>query len=234
VDVHTLHQALCERLTARTAAVYVNSPCNPTGTVLGSQHLEAIAELARTNDLWVHADEVYEELVFAGEHRSIAALAPERTLTAYSFSKAYGMAGYRCGYLVGPAEVVSAARRVSTYAWYAAPTPAQLLAERALASGETWLANARRVYREAGFSAADRLGVARPGGSTFLFLDVADSLDGRGLLGFLEDCLDDRVVLAPGPSFGAAYQSWVRLCFTCVAPEVVERGVDLLARRLGR
>jgi N-succinyldiaminopimelate aminotransferase len=75
--------------------------------------------------------------------------------------------------------------------------------------------------------------MSAPDGGTFLFVDASERLDDRGLLGFLEGCADDGLFLAPGPSFGP-YPDHVRVCFTCAEPEVVRRGVDVLARRLGR
>ena len=150
----------------------------------------------------------------------------------HSFSKAYGMAGNRIGYLVGPAEAVAAARKVSTHTFYAAPTAGQLAALRALREGESWLARARALCCEAGYAAADALGVARPEGSTFLFLDVRHRLDERGVWGFLSDCVAEGVALAPGPSCGEAYDGWVRLCYTAAPPDVVRRAVEVVARRL--
>jgi N-succinyldiaminopimelate aminotransferase len=159
---------------------------------------------------------------------SIGSLAPERTATVFSFSKAYGMAGYRCGYVVGPGELMSAVRRAATHLWYSVPTPSQQLAVRALDDGGDWLRRAGASYRETGAEAARRLGLPPPGGGQFLFWDVRPRLDRRGLRGFLEDCLDRNLILAPGTSFGSDYGSWVRLCFTCVPPEIVLRGVDRL------
>lgn len=231
-DAETVRSALEERLSERTVAVYLNTPCNPTGCVLDLSLLEAIADFARVHGLWIWSDEVYEDFTYTGTHISIAELAPERTLTVFSFSKAYGVAGYRCGYLVGPRGPVRAARKAAAYIWYSVPTPSQLAAVRALDGGAAWLENARASYRAAGEAAADRLGIPRPEGGTFLFLDVASHMDDRGLAGFLEDCLDDNLVLAPGTSFGPSFDSWVRLCFTCAPPDVVLRGVDRLARRL--
>ena len=196
--------------------------------------LEVVAEFARAHELWILSDEVYEDYAYSEAHHSIGKLAPDRTATAFSFSKAYGMAGYRCGYLVGPPKLVEGARRVATHLWYSTPTPSQQLALRALEVGSRWVERARAAYREAGERAAARLGLPPPGGSQFLFLDVAPWLDDRGLIGFLEDCLDDNLVLAPGTSFGPSYGSWVRLCFTCSPPDVVARGVEVLARRIGR
>lgn len=229
----SLAEALERRVTSRTAAVYVSSPSNPTGRVLGRDQLEAVIDVARRHDLWIWSDEVYENYAYVGRHHSIGSMAPERTASMFSFSKAYGMAGYRCGYLVAPAPLLAAARKVATHAWYSVPTPSQVLAVRALDRAAGWLERARESYRRVGNEAAARLGVAVPQGGQFLFIDVAEHLDERGLRGFLEDCLDDRLILAPGTSFGRDYGSWVRLCFSCVEPDVTLRGVDLLAKRLG-
>jgi aspartate/methionine/tyrosine aminotransferase len=233
LDPEEVRAALTRRLTRRTAAVYVNTPINPSGHVLARPVLEAVADFARTHDLWIWSDEVYEDYAYAGEHYSVAILAPERTLTVFSFSKAYGLAGYRCGYMVGPREALVAARKVGACLWYSVSTPSQLVAIRAISGGHRWVARARASYRDVGDRAADRLGLPRPEGGTFLFFDVSAQLDDRGLVGFLEDCLEDNLILAPGPSFGPSYGSWVRLCFTSDPPDVVMRGVDRLAARIG-
>ena len=182
--------------------------------------LEALAELARREDLWLISDEVYEDYVYRGEHVSIARFAPERTLTVFSFSKAYGMAG-QSHRLPGRAAAPrsSQAHKISTHTFYAAPTAGQLAGLRALARrGGLGRERARLLPRGRASGAARALGVPAPEGSTFLFLDVRERLDERGIWGFLEDCLDDGVALAPGPSCGEAYAGWVRLCFTARRP----------------
>lgn len=231
----TVEERLRPYLSGRTAALYVNTPNNPTGRVLDASTLAALADFARAHDLWLLSDEVYEDYAIARPHLPLAPCAPERTFTALSFSKAYGMAGNRVGYVVGPdVPVMLEVRKVSTHSFFAAPTAPQIAALRALQKGSAWLGEARRLYQEAGDAAADALGLPRPEGGTFLFLDVAGHLDERGLQGFLEDCLDDNLLLAPGPSFGVDYTTWVRLCFTAAPPDVTARGVERLARRLGR
>ncbi len=234
VDVEGALEAVRERITARTVALYVSSPSNPTGRVLPQAWLQALAELAREHNLWLLSDEVYEDYVFTGQHHSIAAFAPERSFTSFSFSKAYGMAGNRTGYLVGPTQAIAAARKISTHTFYSAPTAGQLAGLRALRDGQTWLDAARESYRRAGWDTADALGVPRPEGSTFVFLDVRDQLDERGIFGFLEDALDDGLVLAPGPSFGQGYEGHVRVCFTSAPPQRVAEAISRLKRRLAR
>jgi aspartate/methionine/tyrosine aminotransferase len=233
LDPDTVTAKLKEKVSRRTAAIYVNTPSNPSGRILHRPVLEAIAEFARAHDLWIWSDEVYEQYAYVADHLCIATLAPERTLTVFSFSKAYGLAGYRCGYIVGPTEAIAGVRKVGTHVWYSVPTPAQLVATRLLTGGDEWVNRAHESYRDTGYEAADRLGMPRPEGGTFLFFDVNHLLDERGLMGFLEDCLDDNLVLGPGPSFGPSYQTWTRLCFTCSPPDVVLRGVDKLATRIG-
>jgi N-succinyldiaminopimelate aminotransferase len=226
--------AVRERLTERGVALYLNTPNNPSGRVLPRAWVEALVELARREGLWVLSDEVYEDYVYRGEHTYARALAPERTLSSYSFSKAYGMAGNRCGYVVGPAAAVAQLRKVSTHSFYSAPTAAQLAGERVLRGpGDAWAARASAQYRDTGTKAAARLGLAPPEGSTFLFLDVSAHLDASGLPGLLERCVKRNLLVAPGPAFGP-FPHHIRLCFTCAPPEVVLRGVEVLAQVLGR
>jgi aspartate/methionine/tyrosine aminotransferase len=224
--------ALEERVSERTVALYVSTPSNPTGVVLPRDWLEAMSEFAARHGLWLLSDEVYEDFVYRGEHFSVGTLAPERTVSFFSFSKAYGMAGNRVGYLVGPSELVDEARKVGTHTYYSAPTPCQLAALAALRGGDAWQKQARDQYREVGGRVADALGLPAPGGSTFLFVPVAHRLDERGLDGFLEDCFEDGVLVAPGASSGVDYSEWIRLCYTVMPPAEIEEGIRRLARRV--
>ena len=226
--------ALDAKVSPKTVALYFSNPSNPTGRVLAADWLEALAAWARRRDVWLISDEVYEDYVYAGEHVSTARFAPERTITSFSFSKAYGMAGNRAGYLVGPEAAIAEAHKVSVHSAYHAPTAAQLAALRALEGAASWVANARAAYAKAGAEVAAMLGVPPPAGGCFLFVDVAGRLDARGLQGFLEDALAAGVVVAPGSSAGAAYGTWVRLCFTVVSPDLALEAARRLARLLGR
>lgn len=224
--------AVTGSLSERTVALYLNTPNNPTGRTMPRSWLEALTDWARSNELWILADEVYEDYLYSGEHTYTRPLAPERTFSVHSFSKAFGMAGNRCGYVVGPPEVMDELRKVSTHTFYSTPTAAQLAALRALdGTGDRWAAEAREKYRALGAMAAKSLRVPPPEGSTFLFLDVSSRLDERGLVGFLEDCVERGLFVAPGPSFGP-YPHHVRVCFTSAPPEIVERGIEVLARIL--
>jgi len=236
VEVPLFGAGLLERLraavTPRTAALYVNSPHNPTGAVFSEALLAGLVALCRQAGLWIWSDEVYAPYAWGRPHRSLLDLAPERTLLASSFSKSHGMAGNRCGYLIGPedAAVMGNLRKVATHTAYAAPTASQLAGLRALELGGPWIEAARAAYRAAGEAAADRLQIARPEGGTFLFFDVASALDERGLDGFLEDCVDQGILVAPGTACGGMFQTWIRLCYTSLRPEDTARAVGRLAQ----
>jgi len=202
--------------------------------VLPRPWLEALAELAEREGLWLLSDEVYEDFVYRGEHVSIGRFAPQRTVSVYSFSKAYGMAGNRVGYLAAPAALTAQALKISTHTSYHAPTAGQLAAHRALRDGDAWLLEARESYRAVGEATAKTLGIPPPAGATYHFLDVAAQLDERGIFGFLEDCVERGVALAPGPSCGRDYGSCVRLCYTAAPPDAVERAVEQVAELLRR
>ncbi len=234
-DPKQIAQAILERVSSRTVAIYVNTPNNPTGRLISRDVLAAIADVARAHDLWVWSDEVYEGIVYEDDPVSMADIAPEQTFSVYSFSKTYGMAGNRCGYVVGPnASIMRSVRKATVHHFYSACTASQLAAAKVLVAGSSWLDSAVRSYRGAGYAAADRLGVERPQGGTFLFLDVGPHLDDRGMHGFMIDCIERGLILAPGGSCGSEYEHFVRLCFTSAPPDVVARGVDVLAKRLGR
>src|SRR3954453_7499640 len=222
----TAVEAVARMRTDRTIALYLNTPSNPAGQVIPRSWIEALVAWAQREDLWILADEVYEDYVYDGEHCYTRPLAPERTFAPHSFSKAYGMAGNRCGYVVGPASAVSELRKIGMHSFYSTPTAAQLAALRVLSPlGDAWVARAKDLYQQAGERAAARLGLEPPKGSSFLFFDVASHLDETGLAGFLERCVDRGLFLSPGSSFGP-YPTHVRLCFPAAAPGVTGRGVE--------
>jgi aspartate/methionine/tyrosine aminotransferase len=228
--------ALAAACTARTRAIYLITPNNPDGFVLRPEHLEAIADVARRRDLWVIADEVYADYVYAGEHRSIARLPgmAGRTVTAYSLSKSHALAGLRVGYIAGPEGLIAAARRVATHTVFNVPLVAQRCAARALGEGDGWVAEAGAGYREARAmtvaALAGRADFVAPDGGCYVFMDLTRALRGAPLVGLLERAIDAGVALAPGDAFGAGYERCARLCFSAVEPGALAEG---LARLVG-
>lgn len=226
-----LEAELEARVTEKTAAIYVNSPNNPTGAVYAERELAAIARVAARHELWIWCDEVYEDL-WLDEPPPKTWSRPdfiERALVVHSLSKAYGLAGARVGFVHGPLSAMAAVRSVQTFSTYCAPRILQLGAARALAEGDAWLESARALYASAAREAADALGVEPPRGGGFLFVDVRERRRaGESTLALLERCLDAGVLLTPGSSSGRDYEGWVRLCYTVVPPEELRRALTAL------
>jgi N-succinyldiaminopimelate aminotransferase len=236
-DSHSIKKALNGIAEENTAAIYVNWPNNPTGCIPSMKVIEAIAEFACERDLWVFSDEVYEDYVYSRVSLPRISSLPglsERTLRFFSFSKAYAMAGNRVGYILGRDDVIDAVERYTAFAVYSVSGGGQVAAERAIRNGGAWQEEARTRYKLIGEHAAKVLNVEFPMGGAFLFLDAAGALDHKGLNGLLEDLADQGVLVTPGNSFGDNYSTWIRICFTCLPPEDVLHGVQIIARRLGR
>jgi len=230
-------RALEAAIGPRTVAIYVNSPHNPTGVVLDDESVAAIARVAARHDLWVLCDEVYEDIWY-GDSPPMPVWARrdlrDRAIAVHSLSKGYGLAGARVGYLHGPADVVRAIRAVHTFQVYGAAKPMQLGAARALEEGDAWLSETRALYREASRRTARALGLPPPAGGTFLFFDASPWLDGApDATPLLLRCVDRGLLLTPGAASGRDYASWVRVCYTAVPPDELDRALAILHDILG-
>jgi N-succinyldiaminopimelate aminotransferase len=228
--------ALEAALTEKTAALYINSPHNPTGATLSVPVLERMVAFARQHNLWLFTDEVYEDIYFEGQApRSIWTLpgAAERSIVTHSVSKAYGLAGARVGFTHGPREAMQVIRGVQTFYTYCAPRPLQIGAAAALSQGDSWLAEARAEYGAAARATAEALGTPVPSGGTFLFFDLRPHLRaGETPMQLLERCVDNGVMLTPGSASGEAFDGWARVCFTSVAPAELAQALAQLKATL--
>ncbi|THA76458.1 pyridoxal phosphate-dependent aminotransferase [Streptomyces sp. A0642] len=173
-------------VTPRTRLLLLNTPHNPTGTVLTREELAAIAELACARDLLVVTDEVYEHLVFEGEHLPLAGFPGMRgrTVTISSAGKTYSYTGWKIGWITASPELVTAVRSAKQYLTYVSGGPLQYAVAEALRLPDTFYEELRADLRakrdllcdglaEAGFA------VYRPAGTYFVTTDIRP-LDSRG------------------------------------------------------
>ncbi|MFD8965750.1 pyridoxal phosphate-dependent aminotransferase [Streptomyces sp. NPDC059568] len=166
-------------VTGRTRLILLNTPHNPTGTVLGREELAAIAELAVERDLLVVTDEVYEHLVFEGEHVPIASFPGmrERTLTISSAGKTFSFTGWKVGWVTGPPALVTAVRSAKQFLTYVASGPFQYAIAEALRLPDSYFEEirtdlrAKRDVLSAGLTAAG-FEVYRPSGTYFVTTDI--------------------------------------------------------------
>lgn len=222
--------ALLEQaVTPRTSAIYVATPNNPDGAMLSAADIAAIAQVAERHELWILADEVYEDYGYDAQHVSIAThpAALQRTVTVFSFAKSYAQAGLRVGYALAPEPVAAAIKKLVNHSIYNVPVAMQRAALGALRSGAPFLAAARERYQAARDRARTRLTApaACPPGGAYLWVDF-ERWSGNDCLPVLEKVAEQGVLLAPGSAFGDACTRYARLCFTGVEEARLEEGID--------
>jgi len=219
----------------RTRALYFNSPNNPSGVALKPDQVEALARFAARHDLWILADEAYEDFLWADFGRcSIASLpdAFERTVSVFSFSKSFAAAGLRLGYAAGPAGAIAAMNPIHVGVGYEANRPAQAAGIRGLARRDRIVRRLRRRYLEGLGAAKAELAVPylEPQGSYYIFLDLRDRWEGLSEDEKLDRMLRAGLSLSPGEYFGRFYDGWARFCYTCEPPDRIAEAAKRVSR----
>jgi N-succinyldiaminopimelate aminotransferase len=226
--------ALEAAITRRARVLLLNTPHNPTGKVFSRPELELIADACIEHDLIAITDEVYEHLVYDGEHVPLCTLPgmAERTLTISSLGKTFSVTGWKTGWAVGPSPLVAAVRTAKQYLTFAGGTPFQHAGAVALGLGDevyAALAGELRVKRDrlcAGLEAAG-LEVLRPAGTYFANVDCK-----RDGVAFCRELVERAGVVAiPTSVFyddEEAGRSLVRFAF-CKRESVIDEAAGRLA-----
>ena len=229
-----LREVLEARRTPKTRVIYVNTPANPTGDVLTPGQLREIAEFAIAHDLTVIADEAYEDLLYDGEHVSIASLPGmlERTITVYTFSKSFSMTGWRIGYVVADKRFMEFIRKLVLNSVNGVSTPTQYAAVAAITHDPHWFDALREQYRSrrdllvGAFNAAG-FRCLTPPGAFYTFPDVSERLGGDSWKAM--ETLLERTSIAsvPGVVFGPEGEGHLRMSFS-TAVETLEAAAEAL------
>jgi aspartate/methionine/tyrosine aminotransferase len=221
--------------TAKTRAIYYNTPQNPSGLVFTRAEAEEVAAFAIERDLIVIADEAYEDLVYEGEHVSIASLPgmAERTITCFTFSKTYAMTGWRAGYTVAKEPFMTAVRKIVLYSTNGVATPVQFAMLQALTTPEPDIAARREEYRKrrdllvAGLKEVG-LECEPPAGAFYAFPNVEKiSKNSRTAAQILLD--KAHIATIPGVVFGAQGEGHLRFGYAIPIREI-EACVEALRR----
>lgn len=196
-------------------AIIVCNPSNPCGKVFTREELELIGKAALKYDAFVITDEVYEHMVYAPHHHTCMASLPgmyEHTITCNSLSKTYSITGWRLGYLIGPAQVIEAAKKVHDFLTVGAAAPLQEAATVGLNFPESYYEELLEKYtkkRERFLSGLDSIGLKHnvPQGTYFVMIDISDFLALEQFQGYtdMEFCewmiQNIGVAAVPGSSF---------------------------------
>jgi len=230
-------QTLARYTNERTRAIYYNTPQNPSGVVFTPEEANDVATFAKDRDLVIIADEAYEDLVYDGEHCSIASLDGmfERTITCFTFSKSYAMTGWRLGYAVAAEPWMTGLRKATLYSSNGVSTPTQHAGLAALQIDRNTLTAMKgeyRLRRDLLVSGLNEIGLhcAPPAGAFYAFPDVSRiSKDSREAAEMLLNRA--QVATVPGVVFGTHGESHLRFSFS-TSIETIEAALDSLRRNL--
>ena len=222
-------EALRAKITPKTKLLILPYPNNPTGAVMRREHLEAIAEVVRENDLMVLSDEIYSALTYGDtNHVTFSAIDGmwERTIVVNGFSKAFAMTGWRLGYAVGPAQIIKAMTKLHQYGIMSAPTTAQYAAIEALKNGDEDIVYMREQYdmrRRLVVDGFNSMGLTcfEPEGAFYVFPCIKKT--GLTSEEFCERLLyDEHVAVVPGSAFGSCGEGFVRVSYSYSIKHITE------------
>ena len=242
VTVETLQKAL----TPKTRALVLNSPSNPTGMVYTKEELQAIADFAVKNDLYVISDEIYEHLIYEGKHVSIASLGENiknRTIIINGVSKTYAMTGWRIGFAAAAPEIAKIMANVQSHASSNPNSIAQAATVAALSGGKEEIETMKKAFVERRDYMVERInkieGVSckKPNGAFYVLMNIS-KLKGKTIAGKVINTSDDfaelflqeaKVAVVPCSGFGN--DDFVRWSYA-VSKETICEGLDRLEKFL--
>jgi aspartate/methionine/tyrosine aminotransferase len=206
-------QGIREKLNSRTRAVLINSPANPTGTLLSPERMAKIADLGP----YVVSDEIYHGLVYEEKEHSILEFT-DRAFVLNGFSKAFAMTGWRLGYIIAPPDFVRPLQKIQQNLFISAPSVSQWAAVAALAKAGPDVERMRSIYNERRKYIIPRLGElgfklkTEPAGAFYVFVDV--KLFSRDSYAFAFEILDKAGVgISPGIDFGENGEGYIRISY---------------------
>ena len=219
-------------MTPRTKMVIINSPGNPTGSVYTREELEALVEVALTEDIFILSDEIYEKLIYDdASHVSVASLSKEAydlTITVNGFSKAYAMTGWRLGYLGAPESIAKVIDSLQSHSTSGPNSFAQKGAVAALKGSQQCVTdmrdefNVRREYMYERLAAIPNVSTVKPLGAFYMLADI--SKFGLSSTNFADRLLSKaEVAVVPGVAFGD--DKTVRLSYATDL-ETIKTGLD--------
>ncbi len=223
---------------AKTKAVFVNTPSNPTGAVFPPAVVRSIVDVTREHGVWLISDEVYDEMILdpAAAHASAASFpGSDHVVSVFSFSKIYAMTGWRVGYAAAPADFADRLRVLQEPEVSCPSTISQKAAEAALSGPRAPIEEMIDAYRRRRALALDvasseGLTVVPPAGALYMMVSISEA-PGSSLDFALHLLETQGVSVAPGSVFGPAGEGWVRISLAA-DDELLVEGLRRLAKTL--
>lgn len=209
---------LKNHITDKTKVVVINSPANPTGSIIPEKYLREIADIAVKNDLVVLTDEIYEKLIYDESHFSILSIPEmkERCVLVNGFSKAYAMTGWRIGYAAGCKEIIEKMGNIQAYSGICPPGVSQKAALAALQGDQQCVEDMRKEYDKRRKYLVDRLntmGIAtvKPKGAFYAFPNISEYGTSEEVWKLFLD--KAHVSTSPGTIFGGHGEGYLRFSY---------------------
>jgi len=241
-------QPILNAVTPNTRAVIINSPCNPTGALMNEEEMTRLADGLKDTNIWVIVDLCYEQLIYEPVPHNLPKILVdrmrERTILCGSASKSYSMTGWRCGWAVGPVEVIAACNALQSHSTSNASSISQKAAFAAVTGPQGFVGEMVAEYKKRrdalhGWLTADpRIKCVKPDGAFYLFIDISALLSPDGVrtsAEFAERLLHEgHVALTAGEGFDAP--GFLRISYATSMTEL-ERGskriLEFIATRTG-
>jgi len=223
-------EKLQEIVNSKTRMIIINSPSNPNGWVATDKQLKAIADIATDHDLYVLSDEIYEKIIFEGEHISILKYPgmSERTFVVNGFSKSHAMTGWRIGYLISPSSLSNYIDSYQQHTITCASSISQYAALRAL-NNEDFPKHMNLMFKERRnilydkLSKIEQLKLTKPKGTFYMFPRLLNGITGEELSDRL--LKEKKILVTPGSQFGPSGKNSIRLSFA-LSKEDLLRGAE--------
>ena len=230
---------VAKRITPKTRLIVVNSPQNPTGSVMTQDEMKAIYQLAEKNDLYIYSDEIYSRMIYDENNFSTPSIYDEckkRTIVSNGFSKAFAMTGWRLGAVIGPKEVVERfGMLLQTTSSCVAPF-LQIAGIEAIEGDQSKVKEMMKKYRErrdlvvSGFNAIPNISCVRPGGAFYAFVNIKRTgMSSERIVDYLLE--NAGVAVLPGSSFGKYGDDFIRFCYAS-SKENIQQGLDRIKNSL--
>ncbi len=218
-----------EKISDKTRLIVINSPHNPTGSVLTKNELKSIYDIAEKYDVYLYSDEIYARMIY-GEKKfhspSIYDKCKERVIIANSFSKAFAMTGWRLGTLIGPQEVIQRmAMLLETTSSCVSPF-IQKAGIEAMMGDQTPVNKMIKEYEKRrdllvdGLNLINGIKVIKPDGAFYLFANISKTgMNSEELTDYLLD--DAGVAVLPGTNFGKYGEGYIRFCYATSQDNII-------------
>lgn len=220
-------------ITKKTKMVIINSPQNPTGSVMTKDEIKATYEIAEKHDLFLYSDEIYSKLIYDNNKYSSPSIfdkCKDRTILADGFSKAYAMTGWRLGSVVGPSDIIEKMQLLLETTSSCVPPFIQKAGIEAIDGDQTFHEYMHNEYRKRRdlivreLNSIENINCVMPGGAFYVFINIKKT--NMTSEQFCDYILEDaNVAILPGTSFGRFGEGYVRMCYA-VKQELIVDAVE--------